>query len=297
MKSLWHLLVKIDTISVCFFNVLNNLIMDSILEYLKYVDWEHIIFAVLLLFLGYFFAKKISHWVEKFIEGRFSKHQAMLSSRVVFYGLFLLFLVSALHEMGFKLTILLGTAGLFTVALSFASQTAASNLISGVFLLFERPFKVGDVISIKDIKGTVETIDWLSTKIKTNDNRLIRIPNEGLIKSEITNLSTYPQKRDEIVLRIDAAHDVSNIKFLLQKICDECSHILPIPGAKILFSQMIDRGGIELKVLYWSSVDLATVRDEILTAIKITFEQEAITFVPERGFVSPLVSSASSFTS
>ncbi|KTD08976.1 mechanosensitive ion channel MscS [Legionella gratiana] len=265
--------------------------MDSTLEYLKHVDWERIVFALSMLIFGYFFAKKISHWVEKFIENRFSKHHAMLSNRVVYYGLFLLFLVSALHEMGFKLTILLGTAGLFTVALSFASQTAASNLISGVFLLFERPFKVGDVISIKDIKGTVETIDWLSTKIKTNDNRLIRIPNEGLIKSEITNLSTYPQKRDEIILRIDAVHDISNIKSLLQKICDECSHILPIPSTKILFSQMIDRGGIELKVLYWSSTDLATVRDEVLSAIKTTFEQEAITFVPERSFIPPVTSS------
>jgi small-conductance mechanosensitive channel len=255
--------------------------MENTLEYLKHLKWEHIAFSFMLLFFGYFFAKKISVLVGKFIENKFSKHHAMLSSRIVYYGLFLLFLVSALHEMGFKLTILLGTAGLFTVALSFASQTAASNLISGVFLLFERPFKVGDVISIKDIRGTVETIDWLSTKIKTSDNRLIRIPNEALIKSEITNLSVYPQKRDEIVLRIDSVHDISNIKILLRDICDECVHILPKPGTKILLSQMLDKG-VELKVLYWSKTDLALVRDELLTAIKTSFEREAIIFVPER---------------
>lgn len=256
--------------------------MESTLDYIKHLQWEHIAFALILLFVGYFFAKKISYLVGLFIENKFSKHHAMLSSRIVYYGLFLLFLVSALHEMGFKLTILLGTAGLFTVALSFASQTAASNLISGVFLLFERPFKVGDVISIKDIKGTVETIDWLSTKIKTSDNRLIRIPNEGLIKSEITNLSTYPQKRDEIVLRINAAHNIANIKVLLKNICDDCIHILPKPSTKILLSQMIDSGGVELKLLYWSKSDLAVVRDEVLTAIKTTFERELITFVSER---------------
>lgn len=262
--------------------------MDNTLDYLKHLNWEHVFCALMLLVFGFFLAKKISYWVGKFIESRFSKHHAMLSSRVVYYGLFLLFLVSALHEMGFKLTILLGTAGLFTVALSFASQTAASNLISGVFLLFERPFKVGDVISIKDVKGTVETIDWLSTKIKTNDNRLIRIPNEGLIKSEITNLSTYPQKRDEIVLRVEAVHEVDNIKALLKQICDECSHILPQPATKVLLSQMIERGGVELKVLYWSNNDLATVRDQVLSAIKTTFERESIRFVPEPAFSHPL---------
>lgn len=265
--------------------------MNYTLEYLKHMDWERIVFSLFLLIFGYFFAKKISHWLKKLIENRFSKHHAMLSSRVVFYGLFLLFSISALHEMGFKLTLLLGAAGLFTVALSFASQTAASNLISGVFLLFERPFKVGDVISIKDIKGTVETIDWLSTKIKTNDNRLIRIPNEALIKSEITNLSTYPQKRDEIILRIDAAHEVNNIKSILHKICEECTHIIPTPKTQILLTQMLDRGGIELKLLYWSKTDLATVRDEVLSAIKTKFEQEAITFVNDRIYLSSLPSS------
>jgi len=256
--------------------------MNSLLIYLKHLNWEHLVFSMLLLFFGYFISKKISYLVGTLIENRFSKHHAMLSSRIVYYGLFLLFSVSALHEMGFKLTVLLGTAGLFTVALSFASQTAASNLISGVFLLFERPFKVGDVIAIKDIHGTVETIDWLSTKIKTNDNRLIRIPNEGLIKSEITNLSTYPQKRDEISLRIEAMHNVDTIKALLKNICDECAHILPKPGTKILLSQMMADGGFELKLLYWSKSDLAAVRDELLCAIKTTFERQVISFVPEK---------------
>lgn len=256
--------------------------MDNTIEYLKHLKWEHIAFSLLLLSFGFVFAKKISRLVGRFIENKFSKHHAMLASRIIYYGLFLLFLVSALHEMGFKLTILLGTAGLFTVALSFASQTAASNLISGVFLLFERPFKVGDVISLKDIKGTVESIDWLSTKVKTSDNRLIRIPNEGLIKSEITNLSVYPQKRDEIILRINASHNIEVIKTLLKMICDECAHILPKPSTKILLSQVLDSDGVELKLLYWSKSDLALVRDELLSAIKTTFEREAIAFVPER---------------
>jgi small-conductance mechanosensitive channel len=267
--------------------------MEHTLSYIKNLPWEQISSAFILLFFGYFFAKKISQLVGRIIEVKFSKHHAMLFSRVAYYGLFLLFLVSALQQLGFKLTILLGTAGLFTVALSFASQTAASNLISGIFLLFEHPFKVGDVISIKGIKGTVETIDWLSTKIKTSDNRLVRIPNEGLIKSEIINLSVYPRKRDEIILRVHASHNVANIKSLLRAICDDCLHISPKADTKILLSQVIDSGGIELKVLYWSITEIAVVRDEVLTAIKKTFEREGITFVPEQLFSARELSSMS----
>lgn len=259
--------------------------MENTLAYIKNLHWDHIAFSIMLVFFGYFFSKKLSQFVQRIMENKCSKHHAMLFARIVYYSLFLLFLISAIHEMGFKLTVLLGTAGLFTVAISFASQTAASNLISGVFLLFERPFKVGDVIAINSIKGTVETIDWLSTKIKTSDNRLIRIPNEGLIKSEITNLSVYPEKRDEIVLGIAASHDVEFIKSLIKSICVECVDILPKPDTKILLSQVIDSGGVELTVLYWSKVDLPLVRDQVLTAIKKTFEKEGISFVPKRVFI------------
>lgn len=255
--------------------------MDNLILYLKNLQWEHIAFSVALIGFGYIFAKKVSHLVGRLIETHFSKHHAMLFTRVIYYGFFLLFLVSALHEMGFKLTILLGTAGLFTVALSFASQTAASNLISGIFLLFERPFKVGDNISIKGTHGVVETIDWLSTKVKTSDNHLVRIPNEGLIKSEITNLSIYPQKRDEITLKINATHNINTIKLLLKNICDECEDVLREPSSKVLLSQLIDNSTIELKLLYWSRTDLPSVRDKLLTAIKTTFEIEGIQFMPQ----------------
>lgn len=258
--------------------------LDKALSFLEFIPWKQLTYAFLLLFVGHFICKRISIFIGKLTQMRFSKHHALLISRFVYYGLFLLFVVSALNQLGFKLTILLGAAGVFTVALSFASQTAASNLISGIFLLFEQPFKVGDLIAFKDIKGTVETIDWLSTKIRTGDNRLVRIPNEGLIKSEITNLSTFPQKQDEIILRVEASHNIAGIKVLLKELCDDCTHVLSDPATKILTAGFIGNGGVELRILYWSKHDLAMVRDELLVAIKNTFEQESIHFVPERGF-------------
>lgn len=81
-------------------------------------------------------------------------------------------------------------------------------------------------------------------------------------------------------MRIEASHNVANIKSLLKNICENCIHILPNPDIKILLSQMIDSGGVELKLLYWSKSDLDAVRDEVLTVIKTTFERESITFVP-----------------
>lgn len=254
-------------------------IMDQIWKLLKSIPWEHLLLAIALFLFGYLFAKKISHLLERSVEKRFSRHQALLMSRFTFYGLLVLFSISALQQLGFNLTVLLGAAGLFTVALGFASQTAASNIVSGIFLLFERPFKIGDSIVYKNLKGTVEAIDWLSTKIKTSDNKLIRIPNEGLIKSEIINLSVYSQKRDEILLHISSSCEVEKVKALLQSIVSDNQEVLTKPAVKILMTQMIEDKGLELKVLYWSKKDLAEVRDELLRAIKIGFEKEKISLI------------------
>lgn len=252
--------------------------MDYLLHFLESIHWKQLFFALALLIFGYLLAKKTSQLVELAVNKRFSKHQKMLLGRIVFYALFLLFVISSLQEIGFNLTLLLGTAGLFTVGLSFASQTAASNLISGIFLLFERPFKVGDVIAIKDSKGSVEAMDWLSTKIKTGDNRLIRIPNESLIKTEIVNFSVYSHKRDEILLKIAAGQDIDVIKSLLQTICSENSNVLPKPESKVLLSQLMDGGDMEFKLLYWTKSDLAGLKDELLVAIMKTCETNKIVF-------------------
>jgi len=126
-------------------------------------------YAVCLFVFGYFIAKRFSIIVDRAFAKRFSRHHTMLIRRSVFYLIFTIFAVTSLQHIGFHLSVLLGAAGVFTVAISFASQTAASNLISGIFLLFEHPFKVGDTVEVKGINGVVDSIDLLSTKLKTPD--------------------------------------------------------------------------------------------------------------------------------
>lgn len=74
-----------------------------------------------------------------------------LLQKIVRYGLVGLTAVWVLRELGFNLSVLLGAAGIFTVAIGFASQTSASNLISGLLLIGERPFGVGDLVRVADV--------------------------------------------------------------------------------------------------------------------------------------------------
>ena len=104
------------------------------MEWLKTVQWFQFFLAGFLLLIGFLLAKVASLGVEKLAAKKLNKHNAVLAKRAVYYGILLLFIITALQQLGAKLGVLLGAAGVFSVAIGFASQTSASNLISGLGL-------------------------------------------------------------------------------------------------------------------------------------------------------------------
>ena len=87
-------------------------------------------------------------WARTFFTKKYAPHYGMLSGKIVFYLGFTMIVVMVMQQLGFSLAPLLGAAGIVGVALGFASQTSVSNVISGLFLIFERPFQVSDVIRV-----------------------------------------------------------------------------------------------------------------------------------------------------
>ena len=117
--------------------------------------------ALLLVLAGLLLARLARGVPARLLAHRLHQHQIMLLRRMVFYGILGIFLATALHQLGFKLTVLFGALGIFSIALGFASQTSASNLISGLFLLGERSFSIGDIIRVNGTTGEVLSVDLL----------------------------------------------------------------------------------------------------------------------------------------
>ena len=180
--------------------------------------------ALLLLVVGFFLARLISRLLFRSVGKRLDEQRAYLLRRASYYLLLALFVVAALHELGFNLGILLGAAGVLSVAVGFASQTSASNIISGLFLIAERPFAIGDAIRIGNTTGQVLAIDLLSVKLRTYDNLFVRIPNETLIKAEIKNLSRFPIRRIDLFIGVGYSTDLSHAR----KVLVEAAHRHPL---------------------------------------------------------------------
>ncbi|MFC3909573.1 mechanosensitive ion channel family protein [Legionella dresdenensis] len=236
----------------------------------------NILYALGLFLVGYVFAQRFSRLLERTMANRFSPHHVMLISRFVFYITLLLFIIAGLQQLGFNLSVLLGAAGVFTVAISFASQTAASNLVSGIFMLFERPFQIGDNIEVKGISGIVDSIDLLSTKIKTSDNRLVRIPNEAMMKADITNLSYFTTRRIDLKIPVAYNADLITVKNLLFNTTTNCPGVLAEPKPSVTVNNITD-SAVELLVSAWADTkDSSTIKNNLQETIKISLEQESV---------------------
>jgi small-conductance mechanosensitive channel len=235
-----------------------------------------IVRASVLLLLGLLLASLSARLVTRLAEKRFSTHHLQLARRLVYYSVLGLFVASALRELGFSLAVLMGAAGVLTVAIGFASQTSASNLISGLFLIGERPFAVGDVIRIGSTTGEVLSIDALSVKLRTFDNLFVRIPNETLIKSEVTTLTRFPIRRLDLTLGVAYKEDIERVNAVLMELAEKNPMCLDEPPPLFIFLGFGD-SALDIQFSVWAKREnFLPLRNSITAEIKRAFDDAGI---------------------
>ncbi len=209
-------------------------------------------------------------------EPALGKHRAIQVRRAVYYGVIALFVANALRELGFHMGVLLGAAGILSVAVGFASQTAASNLISGLFLLGERAFGVGDVIKVGDITGEVLSVDLLSVKLRTFDNLFVRLPNEQLMKSQTTTLTRFAIRRYDLQVGVAYKESLTRVREVLMQVAEANPLCLDDPPALFIFQGFAD-SALNIQFSVWAKREnFLDLRNSIAAEIKEAFDRNAI---------------------
>ena len=274
-------------------DVANNLTdtLKSLFTGINLDRLSEILVAIILCFIGFLIARLVSNTFIRTIGSRLNAHQRLLWRRGIFYFIFLLFIMTSLREAGFKLSVFLGAAGILTVALGFASQTSATNLISGLFLIGEGSFEVGDTIQItlirgQTIEGQVISIDLLSVKLLTLDNVYIRLPNEQLIRTPVMNLSKYPIRRIPITLAINFHEDIIKVRQVLLDVAAKYPLVMDDPKATVTVTAFRE-SSIELLFSVWCRQQNALkVRDEMQERVRNGFVENQIEIpVPKMGLI------------
>jgi len=213
-------------------------------------------------------------------DGRMER--ATLARNVAYTGVLVLAGLSALRELGFDLSVLLGAAGIVSVAVGFASQTSASNLISGLFLIVERPFSIGDIIEVNGRSGVVLEVDLLSIKLRTFDNRFVRIPNETVMKSEVVNLTRFEIRRIELTLTVPHTTDLSRVRGVLSELATQTTLVLDEPRAEAMLRGFSPQGTELLLVAWVERRNLIAVRSDLILQIHQRLNDESIDLSPRQ---------------
>ena len=214
--------------------------MDELRELLTNETAASVARALAALLVGLVLGRLLGRVVGGVVEKRADRQAGLLVRRGIFYGIFVLAVLAAIRELGLDMSVFLGAAGILTVAIGFASQTSASNVISGLFLIGERPFVLGDIIEVSGKTGEVLSIDLLSVKIRTFDNLFVRIPNELLVKSPITNYSRFPIRRVEMDLHLSRDVDLDEVREVLMAVADDNPAGLIEPAAVVNVTSFTD---------------------------------------------------------
>lgn len=245
-------------------------------------EWVHelalwsVLRAALLALAGLVISHIVSRALTRFTENKFGRHEAALVGRGSFYIVLTLFAVMVLRELGFSLTVVLGAAGILTVAIGFASQTSASNIISGLFLIGEKPFRIGDTIQVGETMGEVLSIDLLSVKLRTFDNVLVRLPNEQLIKSEVATLTKFPIRRLDLDLGVAYKEDLAKVRETLFEVAEKNPFALDAPEPIYRFLGFGD-SSLEIRFCVWVETEkFWNLRSSIREEIKVAFDAAGI---------------------
>jgi small-conductance mechanosensitive channel len=248
--------------------------IESSLRNLTWTDEvQKFAFAAVIILLGVVAARVLRRRLP--LDRLHPQHQLIIR-RLTGYVILGIALAWALQQLGVSLGVVLGAAGVLTVAIGFAAQTSVSNLISGLFLMVEQPFVVGDVIKVADATGEIVSIDLLSVRLRTFDNLLVRIPNETLIKSSVTNLTFFPIRRFDMQIGVAYKEDLSKVGEVLMETADRNPICLQEPKPLIIFSGFGD-SAIDLQFSVWSTKEqYLQLRNSMQNEVKQSFDEHNI---------------------
>ena len=243
---------------------------------LENIDLRSGLRAILMVVLGLPFVVLMSRGLRRWATAQLSPQAGLITGKLVFYAGVGTLVVSTMTELGFSLTPLLGAAGVVGIALGFASQTSVSNVIAGLFLLAESPFVVDDLIQVGDTTGRVLSVDTMSVKLRTLDNRFVRIPNETLVKSTVTNVTRFPIRRLDVRVGVAYRESTDKARAILLGVADRNPLALMEPEPIVVFEGFGDSSLNLLFAVWGTKENFLALKNSIQEEIKTAFDREGI---------------------
>ncbi len=251
--------------------------LDKIYEYLALYGLN-LLTAVLIFFVGRWLARVISNIIEKImIKSNVDATLATFVKNISFCMMTIFVVIAAISKLGIQTTSFIAVLGAAGLAIGLALQGSLANFAAGVLLIIFKPFKIGDLIDVSGVVGTVKHIEIFNTTIDAPDNKKVIIPNAKITGNNITNLSAIEKRRVDLVFGISYSDNIKTAKETLEKVVKGNKSVLATPATTIAVSELGD-SSVNLVCRPWvKPADYWDVYFDILERGKLALEENGIT--------------------
>ena len=259
--------MNLDVIPQVLTKILGSIEIDKIMPY---------ILAFAMVILSILIAKGVSMGLRKHLRDKFDKDILGLLLKGSYYGIIILAIILVLPILNINTSGLLVAGGVTGIVLGFASQSIVSNLMSGLFIMAERPIKIGSQVEIDNVKGFVEDIGLMSTILRNYDGLYIRIPNEKVFTTNIINISANIARRIEYTIGIRYNDDADKAVKIIGSLIEDHPFVLKNPKPDI-YVDTLGESSVNIIVKAWAPVtQWYATKKELLWKIKTNLEKEDI---------------------
>lgn len=243
----------------------------------------NLLLAVLVVVLTWLVARLVRNLVARLLRRVSHSEQVnWLVAQAVYVAVFAAGTFIALGILGLDKTVasLMAGAGIITLALGFAFQDIASNLLAGIYLSVRRPFRRGHLIKTQDYFGTVNQINLRWTEVYTQQGQLVLIPNKQVFENPIMNYSALGRRRIDLNVGVSFAEDLVQAKEVAIRAVEDLPARLSERPIE-LFYEEIEESAISFVIRFWipfsKQADYLAARSEAIIRIKQAFDAEGIT--------------------
>ena len=196
----------------------------------------------------------------------FRHDQTVLSFvvQVVRVVVYIIGFIAVLQRLGVQTTSIIAVLGAASLAVGLALQGTLSNVAAGVLLLVLRPYKVGHVIEVGGVSGTVQRLDLFTTQMSNANNHKIVVPNSKVLNDVILNLSGQRTRRIEIKFTVGYGEDLNRSRSVLGAVADDHDKVLPDPAPWTGVTDLLD-SAVQITLHAWvKSDDYWQVRADLM---------------------------------
>lgn len=249
--------------------------LNTIIDYKIYASANitvgKILLLIFLLVIGVRFAKFVSYKIvdKVLLRTNLNKGAQAAFENLSYYSLVSIFILVALNIAEVPLTIFTLFGGALAIGLGFGSQNILSNFISGIILQVEQPVKVGDIIEVEGVIGTIEHIGGRSTKIVSANNTHMILPNSYLLDKKLVNWTLQDNiVRSKITLSLSLDVDLKLAEDTIRRTVAEFPNIMATPEPKV-FLDDIGAYSLNYIIYFWVPIQGTMDRSSIESLFRV----------------------------